>query len=538
MVARAASIPEQFNVAQYFVDRNLDEGRGDFAAVFHREHRLTYRRIWELVNRAANALERGGVQRLDRVLLLLHDSPAFAAAFLGAIKLGAVPVPANTLLLPEDYEFMLRDSAARSLVVERGLLQKVRPALAKLSGGQGRWGDLETVYVAGQLLGSGTTVEYPGGSEQRNEPGYKSFDEEVDLSPPEAAAAPTHRDDPAFWLYTSGSTGRPKAAIHRHRDMVYCLEHYAGQVLGITAADRTYSTSKLFFAYGLGNALYFPFGVGASTVLVAERPTPDTVLEVLRRYEPTLFFAVPAVYAALLQTPGLRCGDFGSVRCAVSAGEALPAPLWERFRDRFGVSILDGIGSTEMLHMFISNRPNDIVPGTSGKLVPGYAARIVDEQGCEVPDGQMGELQIRGESAAAGYWNRPELTPATFRGEWTVTGDKYVRDEHGYFRHCGRTDDMLKVSGLWVSPLEVEAALMAHPAVVECAVVGATDADGLTKPKAFVALRNPPTDPAAMAAELCDFLRERLPAYKVPRWLIPVERLPRTATGKIQRFKL
>jgi benzoate-CoA ligase family protein len=537
MVGRAASIPEQFNVAQYFVDRNLDEGRGDFAAVFYREHRLTYRRIWELVNRAANALEGGGVQRLDRVLLLLHDSPAFAAAFLGAIKLGAVPVPVNTLLLPEDYEFMLRDSGARSLVVERALLQKVRPVLAKLSGGQRRWGDLETVYVAGQLLGSGTTVEYPGESERGNEPGYKSFDEEVDLSPPEAAAAPTHRDDPAFWLYTSGSTGRPKAAIHRHRDMVYCLEHYAGQVLGITAADRTYSTSKLFFAYGLGNALYFPFGMGASTVLVPERPTPDTVLEVLRRYQPTLFFAVPAVYAALLQAPGLRSRDFGSVRCAVSAGEALPAPLWERFRERFGVSILDGIGSTEMLHMFISNRPNDIVPGASGKLVPGYAARIVDELGREVPDGQMGELQIRGESAASGYWNRPELTPATFRGEWTVTGDKYVRDEHGYFRHCGRTDDMLKVSGLWVSPLEVEATLLAHPAVMECAVVGATDADGLTKPKAFVALRKPPTDPAAMA-ELCDFLRGRLPAYKVPRWIILVERLPRTATGKIQRFKL
>ena len=228
MVGRAASIPEQFNIAQYFVERSLDEGRGDVVAVFYREHRLTYRRTWELVNRAANALERGGVQRLDRVLLLLHDSPAFAAAFLGAIKLGAVPVPANTLLLPEDYEFMLRDSGARSLVVERGLLQKVGPALAKLSGGQGRWGDLETVYVAGQLVGSGTTVEYPGGSERVNEPGYKSFDEEVDLSLPEAAAAPTHRDDPAFWLYTSGSTGRPKAAIHRHRDMVYCLEHYAG----------------------------------------------------------------------------------------------------------------------------------------------------------------------------------------------------------------------------------------------------------------------------------------------------------------------
>jgi benzoate-CoA ligase len=304
------------------------------------------------------------------------------------------------------------------------------------------------------------------------------------------------------------------------------------------ASDRTFSTSKLFFAYGLGNALYFPFGVGASTVLLAERPSAEKVFEIVTRHRPTIFFAVPAVYAAMLQAPEATQPDLRSIRCAVSAGEALPAPLWERFRERFGIPILDGIGSTEMLHMFISNRSGDVVPGSSGKIVPGYSARIVDENAHEVSPGQMGELQVCGESAAAGYWKRPELTEATFRGDWTVTGDKYICDERGYYWYSGRSDDMLKVSGLWVSPVEVETALLAHPAVLECAVVGATDSDGLTKPKAFVVLKNPLYGPAAILAELRDLLHSRLPGYKVPQWIVSMDRLPRTATGKIQRFKL
>ncbi len=511
------TIPERFNVAAYFVDRHLDEGRGDALAVLYQDQQFTYRQIVGLMNRATNAFAYEGVRRGDRILLLLFDSPAFVAAFWGAIKLGAVPIPTNTLLATDDYEFMLRDSEARFLVVEEKLLEKVAPFLGQL-------GNLKTAWVTGSAEQAGARI--------------KSFDAALAESSPKASAAPTHRDDPAFWLYTSGSTGRPKAAIHRHRDMVYCLEFFAKQVLEISAGDRTFSTSKLFFAYGLGNALYFPFGVGASTVLLSERPTAEKVFEIVRCHQPTVFFGVPAVYAAMLQAPEASQLDLGSVRCAVSAGEALPAPLWSRFRDRFGISIVDGIGSTEMLHMFISNRPDDIVPGSSGKLVPGYGARIVDEQGNEVPAGQMGELQISGESAAAGYWNRPDLTAASFRGEWTVTGDKYICDERGYYWYCGRSDDMLKVSGLWVSPLEVETAVLAHPAVLECAVVGATDHDGLTKPKAFVVRKNSLATPSTFEAELRGFLHGRLPAYKVPQWIVVTESLPRTATGKVQRFKL
>ncbi len=507
-------ISEHFSVAQYFVDRHLGEGHGDAVAILYQQQKLTYRQMAEQVNRAANVFSRHGVKSEERILLLLLDSPTFVAAFWGAIKLGAVPIPTNTLLGTDEYEFMLRDSGARCLVVQDSLFEKVAPVVDRLD-------DLKMVWIAGQVRA-----------------GYKSFDEELLQSSPEASTAPTHRDDPAFWLYTSGSTGHPKAAIHLHHDMVYCLELYAKQVLQISANDRTLSTSKLFFAYGLGNGLYFPLGVGASTVLLAERPSADKIFEVLSRYQPTIFFAVPSLYAAMLQVADAGKYDLRSVRCAVSAGEALPAPLWERFRERYGISILDGIGSTEMLHMFISNRPGDIVPGSSGKLISGYGARVVDEHGNEVPRGQMGELQVCGESAAAGYWNRPELTRATFRGDWVVTGDRYIRDERGYFWYCGRSDDMLKVSGLWVSPLEVETVLLGHPAVLECAVVGVADSDGLTKPKAFVVLKESGGASAELPAELGKFLRSRLPGYKVPQWIVIAESLPRTATGKIQRFKL
>lgn len=534
---------EPFNAAQYFIDRNLTEGRGDSTAVIAGKQQLTYREVAMLVGRAANAFANGGVARGDRVLLLLLDSPAFVAAFWGAIRLGAVPVPANTLLRAEDYEFMLRDSSARGLVVDERLWGRVRPALDHLAAhrgeGEGRWKTLETVWVATEsFAGARAPTAADSLPEASREGGYPSFDQACADSPCDSVAAPTHWGDPAFWLYTSGSTGRPKAAVHCHHDMVDCLESYARQVLGVTTSDRTFSTSKLYFAYGLGNALYFPLGVGASTVLLAERPTPEAIFEVIRRTRPTVFFAVPAVYAAMLQAAESGSVDLSSVRLAVSAGEGLPVPLWERFHARFGISILDGIGSTEMLHMFISNRPDDAVPGSSGRLVPGYEARIVDESGQEVASGQMGELWIRGASAACSYWNRPELSHATFRGEWTVTGDKFVQDERGYFWHHGRTDDMLKVSGLWVSPVEIENALLAHPSVLECAAVGATDSDGLTKPKAFVVLKDAAREPLSHEEELAAFLRTQLPGYKVPRWIVLIDALPRTATGKIQRFKL
>ena len=513
-------IPEGFNVASYFVDRHLDEGRGNKVAVLSGDECFTYRQVAEWVNRASNALARLGVGRSDRVLIALRDSPAFVASFWGAIKLGAIAVPVNTAQAAAEYAFVLADSGAKAVVVEESLSDKIVPAAVAA-------GTPPVVLVAAG-----------------------SFEAELAVGSPQAPTAATHRDDPAFWLYTSGSTGRPKAAVHRHRDMLYCLEGFAKGVLQITAADRTLSASKLFFAYGLGNALYFPFGVGAETVLIPDRATPERVFEAIARYQPTLFYGVPSLYAALLQAAPPRSAtprasdreaamcDMSSIRLAVSAGEALPAALWQRFRDRFGLEILDGIGSSEMLHMFLSNYPGDIAPGSSGRLVEGYAVKIVDEGGCEVAAGEMGNLWARGASAAAGYWNRPDLTSATFladaKGAWVVTGDKYRRDERGYYWHCGRSDDMMKVHGLWVSPVEIESALLEHPAVAECAVVGARDGDGLEKPKAFVV----PTATTVTEEELLDFLQDRLPSYKVPRWVVITSSLPKTATGKMQRFKL
>ena len=507
---------ERFNVAEYFVGRHLDEGRGDHVAVLCGEEQLTYRQISELVNRAANALGELGVGEGDRVLILLPDSPAFVAAFWGAIKLGAVAVPVNTLLGGEEYEFVLQDSGARCLVVHESVMDKLEPGLRKLASGTE-----PRVCLVGEVRA-----------------GCESFNDVLARSSPRAEPSPTHRDAPAFWLYTSGSTGQPKAAIHQHRDMVCCLENFAKGILQITAKDRTFSASKLFFAYGLGNGLYFPFGVGAQTVLLAERPNAEKALEVISGYRPTIFYGVPSLYAAMVQVAGAARFDLASLRCAVSAGEALPAPLWERFHERFGISIIDGIGSTEMLHMFISNRLGDLMPGSSGKIVPGYAAKIVDDQGREVPRGEIGNLWVRGESAATGYWNRPELTRSTFRDEWIVTGDKYRCDERGYYWHCGRSDDMLKVHGMWVSPVEVENALLTHSAVAECAVVGAIDDDGLEKPKAFVVLRKPLRLSAELEDELRSFVADRLPKYKEPCWLVEIETLPKTTTGKLQRFKL
>jgi benzoate-CoA ligase family protein len=508
------SIPQTFNVAEYFIDRNLDEGRGGRTAIFFQDQNLSYGQVAEQVRRASNALQSGGIAPGDRVMILLYDSPNFVTTFWGAIRMGAIPVPANTMLSADECAFMLRDSGARGLVIEEKLFQKVAASLGQLR-------NLKSIWIAG--AGPSNHINLEGALAQCS---------------PVAAAARTRRDDPAFWLYTSGSTGNPKAAVHRHRDMVYCFELYARQVLGIGPQDITFSTSKLYFAYGLGNALYFPFGVGASTVLLADRPTPEKIFDILVRLRPTIFYAVPTIYASLLKASGVEASHWASVRRAVSAGEALPAPVWTRFKEKFGVSILDGIGSTEILHMFISNRPGECVPGCSGKLVPGYEARIVNELGADAPPGQVGELHIRGASTAAGYWNREELTRATFRGDWSATGDKYFRDGNGYFWYCGRSDDMMKVSGLWVSPVEVESALLAHPAVHECAVVGVVDNDGLTKPKAFVVFKNAELLNSEFAKVLIQFLRTQLPGYKVPQWIVQADRLPRTATGKIQRFKL
>jgi benzoate-CoA ligase len=424
-------------------------------------------------------------------------------AFLGAIKAGIVPVAVNTLLTPRDYEYMLSDSRARALLVSPPLKSQFEPFLAKLP-------FLKHVLV----------------------PPFASI---LEKSSPALAPAPTTSDDPCFWLYSSGSTGMPKGTVHVHSSMRVTAELYARGVLGMNEADTILSAAKLFFAYGLGNSLSFPLAVGATTVLMAERPTPDAVFKRLVERGPTLFFGVPTLYAAMLASPAFPARDALKLRQCVSAGEALPPQISKSFRERTDVEILDGIGSTEMLHIFLSNRPGELRYGTTGKAVPGYELKLVDEQGAEVKQGELGELLIKGPTAANLYWNNRAKSRGTFVGEWTRSGDKYSRDADGFYAYGGRTDDMLKVSGIWVSPAEVEAALVSHEAVLEAAVVGQEDEQKLVKPKAYVVLK---PGRQATVAELQDFVKSRLAPYKYPRWIEFVGELPKTATGKIQRFKL
>jgi benzoate-CoA ligase len=471
---------------------------------------------------------------------MLHDGPEFVFAFFGAIKIGAVPVPLNTLWKAADYEYVIRDSRAGVLIVSAALLDTVEriPENGRQS--------LRHIIVAGDAGGARHHV---------------SFDALTQQGSTELAAEPTSRDAPAFWLYSSGSTGAPKGCVHLQHDMVVCAELFGKGVLGIREADRCFSVAKLFFAYGLGNALYFPFSVGATTILWPGPPTADNVFNVIEKHRPTLFYSVPTGYGMLLaHTPreprpqqevgppvridadlsasALRDFDLSSIRLAVSAGEALPAALYHRFKERFGVDIIDGIGSTETLHMFISNRPGAIRPGSSGLIVPGYDARLLDDEGDAVLPGEIGALWIRGDSVCAGYWNQHEKTKNTIEGHWIRTGDKYTQDVDGFYWYSGRSDDMLKVGGLWVSPVEIENALVEHAAVQECGVVGHDDHDGLLKPMAFVVLRAGVQGSPGLANELQQFVRERLAEYKRPRWVEFVAELPKTATGKIQRFRL
>jgi benzoate-CoA ligase len=512
-------LPAIFNAAEYFVDRQLREGRGDRIAIECGDERVTYATLAERVGSVGTALSaRFGVRREERVILWLLDGPSFFYAFWGALRIGAVPVPVNTLWKPAEMAYVLSDCHARVAIVSAPLLATWLAIAPDQREG------VECVVVA-----DGEAPE-----------GMHSLEVLISAGEAPGPPAPTSRDDAAFWLYSSGSTGSPKGCVHLHHDMVVCASTYARHVLQITEQDRCFSVAKLFFAYGLGNALYFPLSVGATSVLWPGPPSAAAVYEIIERRRPTLMFSVPTNYGMLLahESGGPRDFDLSSVRLAVSAGEALPPALFERFKRRFGLEILDGIGSTEVLHMFISNRAGRVRPGSSGELVPGYEARIVDENGVAVPTGEIGNLLIKGDSTCAGYWNQHERTKATIEGHWIRTGDKYHCDEDGYFWHAGRADDMLKVGGIWVSPVEVENALTAHPVVRECAVVGHLDQDQLVKPAAFVVL-NPGADAAPpLAAELQQFVRERLADYKRPRWIHFVAELPKTATGKTQRFKL
>ena len=505
-------VPRDYNAAYDLIERNLLAGRGAKTAYIDDHGQCTYAELAERVNRAANALVTLGLRMEDRVMVAMHDGIDWPVVFLGAIKAGLVPVAANTLLTPDDYEFMLLDSRARALVVSNALLPTLQPVAAR------------SPFLAHVIVAD---VAGPGGLAAR-----------LAQAAPLCEPAPTTADDACFWLYSSGSTGKPKGTVHLHASPIQTAELFGRHTLGLREDDVIFSAAKLFFAYGLGNALSFPLAVGATAVLMAERPTPAAVFERLRRYQPSVFCGVPTLYASMLAAADLPAAGELALRLCTSAGEALPADLGRRFAARFGVDILDGIGSTEMLHIFLSNRPGDVRYGTTGKPVFGYRVRLVDDQGNPVPAGDLGELQASGPSSAACYWNNREKSLATFVGPWTRTGDKYHVDADGYFVYGGRSDDMLKVSGQYVSPFEVEAALASHPDVLEAAVVGQEDEEGLVKPKAFIVPSRALDDPLATSETLRQHVKASLAPHKYPRWIEFVAELPKTATGKIQRFKL
>ena len=503
-----------YNAAVDLVDRNIEAGRGSHAAFIDMQRTLSYQDLADDCGRMGNLLAAHDMKRESRVAMIVLDTVDFPIIFLGAIRAGVVPVALNTLLSAEIYAHVLDDCRAQTLFVSAELLPVVESALAETH-------FVKNVFVVGE-----------------SEHLHTSFREVLAAQPSDYPAADTCVDEIAFWLYSSGSTGMPKGVQHIHSSLMETAHFYAQQLLDINQDDVVYSAAKLFFAYGLGNGLTFPLSVGATAVLLPGRPTPEAVMERLHTHQATMFFGVPTLYAAMLADPACTPEhSSGQLRRCVSAGEALPEDIGKQWRQRFGIEVLDGVGSTEMLHIFVSNRPGDVRFGRSGTAVPGYDIRLVDEGDQDVPDGEVGEMLVRGSTSAMGYWNQREKTRNTFVGEWTRTGDKYIRDSEGYYEICGRTDDMFKVSGIWVSPFEVEAALISHPAVLEAGVVPAHEGDDLIKPKAFVVLQSGHS-PHGLYDALKEHVKGRIGAWKYPRWIEFVEDLPKTATGKIQRFKL
>ena len=508
-------IAESFNAAVPFIDRHLTEGRGAKPIIkTYDGETVTYAELAERVNRCGNALKGLGVAPGERVLMIVKDCPAFYYAFWGAIKAGIVPVPLNTLLRAKDYEYMIADSGAAIVVYSPEFASEVEPAVAALA--QKPRHVLRTEGRLDKLIAgaSATLAPHP--------------------------AKPT---DDCFWLYSSGSTGRPKGAVHRQRDMVVTSQRYGVETLGMRVSDVFFSAAKLFFAYGLGNAMTFPLWVGGTAILLAPRPTPELTFEVIKKFRPTVYFGVPTLYAAQLAALDTAKPDLASLRYCCSAGEALPADIYRRWKDKTNLAILDGWGSTELLHIAISNTPQDQQPGKSGRPVPGYEARIVGDNGQPVKAGESGTLLMRGDSTARTYWNQVERSAATMLdGNWLNTGDTYYQDEKGYYVYAGRADDMMKVGGIWTSPIEIEGRLIEHPKVLEAAIVGRADADGLIKPEAWIVLKEKSGGEGAAASALESELREHckkgLAPYKYPRWFKFVPELPKTATGKIQRFKL
>jgi benzoate-CoA ligase family protein len=514
-----AELPEYFNIAAHFLDAPAGQ-HAQSVAIVGEPREVTYGELALLANRAGNALLAQGVSRGDRVLIALPDSAEFIAAFFGAAKIGAVAVPVNPFARSSDYIHYFENSEPLAAIVHSNALAEFLPA--------------SSVRPQVPFVVAGDEKIDLHGVSRANWSAW------IAAASDQLSAADTSPHDSAFLLYTSGSGGAPKAAVHRHADMLVTSRNYARGVLGLRSDDLTFSVSKLFFAYGLGNGMYFPLSVGARTLLNPERTNVTQVIDLVARRRPTVFFAVPTFYAAVLretERPGHRV-DFSSVRMCVSAGEALPAEIFNWWKRQFAIEILDGIGSTEMLHMFISSIPGKCQPGSCGFPVPSYEAKIVDDAGESVCDGEIGNLWVRGASAFAEYWRIPELTARTKRGDWIVTGDKFFRDSDGYYHYCGRADDMLKVAGMWVSPMEVENALLGHPDVAEAAVVGATDERGLSYSVAHVVLRGNIQCSDKLASEICELVRARLVSYKVPREVRFCGELPKTVTGKIQRFLL
>jgi len=504
-----------YNAVDDLVDRNLAAGLATKPAYVDPTRTLTYGDLAEATRRFANVLGGLGLVREDRVAMVVLDTVDFPTCFLGAIRAGIVPIPLNTLLASEQYAYMLADSRAKALVVSAALLPTVAPILDQCPA-------LAHVLVAG-----GEAVAP-----------HRSLDAELAAASPDFATVATHPDETAFWLYSSGSTGAPKGTRHIHTSLMATAKLYGQAIVGIREDDVVFSVAKMFFAYGLGNSLSFPLSVGATVVLNPGRPTPQVAFEYLEKYRPSIFCGVPTLFAAMLHdTAHAAAAGSPRLRLCTSAGEALPEHIGESWQKRFGVDILDGVGSTEMLHIFLSNRPGAIVYGTSGLAVPGYDLRLADENGREVEATEIGELYVRGPSAADGYWNQRDKSRSTFQGEWTRTGDKYIRDASGRYTYCGRADDMFKVSGIWVSPFEIEAALGSHDEVLEAAVVAHPDEEGLLKPKAFVVLKDG-AHGDDLEGRLKEHVKKTIGMWKYPRWIEVVDGLPKTATGKIQRFKL
>jgi benzoate-CoA ligase len=508
----SGSQPPYYNAAQDLIERNLSAGRGERTAFIDGAGGYTYCELADRIDRCAVSLLTLGIQAEQRVALCLLDTIDFPTCFLGAIKAGIVPIPLNTLFQPPDYAFILRDSRAKAIVASEILLPCI----------------LEAVRMAewrGQIIVSGKArAEFPALSELMH------------AVRGTAHTAPTLPDEVCFWLYSSGSTGKPKGAVHVQTSLVRTAELFAQQVLGLRENDVIYSAAKLFFAYGLGNALSFPLAIGATAVLHSGRVNAKAVCEVLRRFKPTIFCGVPTLFSALLASPdGIPKREELALRLCTSAGEALPAEVGRSWTARTGVEIVDGIGSTEMLHIFLSNRPGSCRYGTTGQPVPGYKVRLLDEKGHEVFPGEMGDLHVSGPTAAAYYWNNREKTRGTFLGEWVKTGDRFRKTADGDYVFCGRSDEMLKVGGVWVSPTEVESALIGHQAVLEAAVVGLADENELVKPKAYVVLKPGMKQRPELVAELKNFVKSRLAPYKCPHWIEFLEALPKTATGKIRR---